>query len=148
MLTQARRGPGEGRGAGFQAFLLALWGAAEAVAAVTSVQRELADAASSPGAVEEVAAERGGRGRGPPGQLHHGHGAVRLEAASLQALPPVLHGRRRAQEAGAGRDRVLGADDGVGPSPVAAAPGARAAFLRVAARAQLELQLLLRPFLL
>lgn len=62
VLFQARRGPGEGRGAGFQAFLLALWGAAEAVAAVTSVQRELADAASSPGAVEEVAAERGGRG--------------------------------------------------------------------------------------
>ncbi|EAW47780.1 hCG2030094, partial [Homo sapiens] len=109
---------------------------------------ELADVAAARRAVEEVAAEHGCRGRGAPGQLHHGHGAARLGAAGRHALPPAPHGRRRPQEAGTRRQGVLGADDGVRHCAVAAAARARAVLLGAAARAQLQLQLLLRPLLL
>lgn len=95
-------------------------GAAERVSTVAPERRELADAAAPRRAVEQVAAGRGhGSGRaGPPGQLHHRHGAARLGAAGRHALPPAPHGPRCAQEAGSGRDGVLGADDGFGHGPV------------------------------
>lgn len=95
-------------------------GAAESVSTVTPERRELANAAAPRRAVEQVAAGHGhGRGRaGPPGQLHHRHGAARLGAAGRHALPPAPHGPRCAQEAGSGSDGILGADDGIGHGPV------------------------------
>lgn len=84
---------------------------------------EAADGTAAVRAVEEEAAQLRRRPR-PPGPLHHGQRAARLGAAGVQALPPARRSARGSQERGAGRDGVLGADDGVGPGREAAAAAA------------------------
>lgn len=94
-----------------------------AVGAVAAVRGEAADGPAAVRAVEEEAAQLRRRPR-PPGPLHHGQRAARLGAAGVQALPPARRAVRGPQERGAGRDGVLGADDGVGPGREAAAAAA------------------------